>query len=98
MVRVSRTAIDDSLYSVWQRIAKADSASTADRAMYSLEYYINTGRASTDFLNAFVNTDGRQKNRIAKILQDSGADTDKICRIKKVLEKVKLSVDKQLSM
>lgn len=70
---ISRTAIEDYTHSVWKYIAKRESTLMADKLISPLTWYIDTGRASTDFLNKLIDT---KYFVIARVLMKAGITSD----------------------
>lgn len=70
---ISRTAIDDYTCSVWKYIAGRESTLMADKLVSPLTWYINTGRASADFLNKLIDT---KYFVIARVLMKAGITSD----------------------
>lgn len=81
---ISRTAIDNSIWDVRILLIRKLGVDEADRKMHPLEWYISTGRASTEFLRAFIESD---PSNIADLLMKRGSDEQVIRRLKKHLGK-----------
>lgn len=83
MKNISLDNIEDAMFSVRMKIAKKTSFNEADKHISPLIYYINTGRAPTDFLKLFINTGERQKatiaNRLIKYSGNYEKAIDNIC-------------------
>lgn len=74
MVRISATAIDNYLWAVYDKIYNyVGDSRTADNMVYPLRWYVNTGRASTYFLNAMLNA---KPFMIARKLRDNYTTDD----------------------
>ena len=68
MKNVSFCNIDNAVHDIKTKMYKKYSVDDAERYIAPLIYYINTGRASTDFLRILVNLTERQKSTIANKL------------------------------
>lgn len=84
MKNISSNAIDDTIYCIKSKLCKKYTIAESERYISPLVYYINTGRASTEFLRMFVNLSERQKNTIAnRLVKNYGNDKlaiDSICK------------------
>lgn len=82
---VSRTGIDSFLWdvnrSVYDRLG--DSRAT-ESTVFALVYYVNTGRASSDFLRILFTFSPRI---VANSLMKGGSDLEKIERLRKSVER-----------
>lgn len=88
---MSYTKIQDALWDVRTAIYKVLGNTIAtDRALDALQWYIATGRASTEFLAAFCDTSKRQKTTIAKRLIE-GASKSTEDAIKSVKQYLKIA-------
>lgn len=54
---ISRTKIDNKVWDVRIPLMRSYGVDESDRMMHPLVWYINTGRASTEFLRAFCESD-----------------------------------------
>ena len=73
MKTVSANNIDNAIYDVKSKMYKKYSVDESERFISPLIYYINTGRASTEFLRILVNLTERQKSTIAnKLIKNYG--------------------------
>ena len=61
MKTVSANNIDNAIYEIKSKMYKKYSVDESERFISPLIYYINTGRASTEFLRILVNLTERQK-------------------------------------
>ena len=85
-ILLSAYAIDNALYLLYRKSLDFNfsedpaSAYIATIANYGLHYYIQTGRASTEFLKAFINlTDCRMNTAIKKCIKaDARTEADAI--------------------
>lgn len=84
MKTVSANIIDDMLYGIKSKMYKKHTIAESERYISPLVYYINTGRASTDFLKILINLSERQKSTIAnRLIKNYGNDKeaiDSICK------------------
>lgn len=78
-INISATKIDCFLWDVEYRLMVAYGASAAEREIAPLKWYINTGRASIDFLKALVVC---KPYMIARKLHMGGTDEETICRVR----------------
>ena len=82
MKSVSINTIDDTIYSIKSKLYKKYTIAETENYISPLVYYINTGRASTEFLKIFINLTERQKSVIAnKLVKYYGNDKTTIDRI-----------------
>lgn len=73
MKTVSANNIDNAIYEIKSKMYKKYSVDESERFISPLIYYVNTGRASTDFLRILVNLTERQKSTIAnKLIKNHG--------------------------
>ena len=73
MKNVSFCNIDNAVHDIKSKMYKKHSVDDVERYIAPLIYYINTGRASTDFLRILVNLTERQKSTIAnKLIKNYG--------------------------
>ena len=70
---ISRTAIEDYTHSVWKYIARRESTLMAVKLISPLTWYIDTGRASADFLNKLIDS---KFFVIARVLMKAGTASD----------------------
>lgn len=78
-VRLSRTAIDNTIIDIEKKMWKKCSINTSFACIAPLTWYIDTGRATTDFLKILINTDERQKSTIAnRLIKARCGDYNKI--------------------
>lgn len=80
---MSRTKIDNGLWTIKRYMMQRYGCDVADREMYPLEWYVHTGRASTDFLNRLLSA---KPFMIARRLHKGGSDDEIISRIKDFLK------------
>jgi hypothetical protein len=77
---ISSTGIDNYLYDVTHYLMEHHGIDTAYRMASPLQYYLNTGRGSTQFLHKLLET---KPYIIARILAKGGADSDIMDAIKR---------------
>lgn len=77
--------IDDAIFSIKMKIWKKTSSKESESLIAPLEWWINTGRASTPFLKALVFTTERQKLTIANKLVQGGSYEEAIKRVRDYL-------------
>lgn len=84
MKTVSANNIDNVIYEIKSKMYKKHSIDDAERYISPLIYYINTGRAPTEFLRILVNLTERQKSTVANRLVKNYGNTenaiDSICQ------------------
>lgn len=80
--RISRTAIDTCLYDIEAHIMRKHGTQAAAHDMQSLYWYVNTGRASVDFLGLLINA---KPFIIARILHKSSTEAEAIENLKRYL-------------
>ncbi len=73
MKSVNKNTIDETLCDITNRLQTRATVDEADRCVSPLYWYINTGRAPTDFLRLLVNAGGRQRESIAERLAKPGS-------------------------
>ncbi len=73
MKSVNKTTIDETLCDITKRLQTRATVDEADRCVSPLHWYINSGRAPTDFLRLLVNAGGRQRESIAERLAKPGS-------------------------
>ena len=78
-ININRTAIDTCIWSIKRYMMKTYGCDTAVREMYPLEWYIETGRASTDFLRKLI---AAKPYMVARRLHKGGSDLEAISRVK----------------
>jgi len=76
MKNVSLTSIDNTIWDIKSKISKKHTINESESFISPLVYYINTGRAPTEFLRIFVNLSERQKNTIANRLENNAGNTE----------------------
>ena len=76
MKTVSANNIDSAIYEIKSKMYKKHSINESERFISPLIYYINTGRASTEFLKILVNLTERQKSTIANKLVKNYGNTE----------------------
>ena len=64
----------------------AGSVDGADRMVSDLKWYINTGRASTEFLRVFCHLKGNQYKKIAVLLSAGGSTEETVARVKAYID------------
>lgn len=79
-VSISKTLIDSYLWSVLSYLRGKCGVDGADRALSPLQWYVVTGRASTDFLGRLVQV---KPYVIGRILLKGGSDLEVIEAVKK---------------
>lgn len=77
---IGSDGIDNYIWDVRRKTREVLGVDRGDLAMHPLTYYINTGRASCEFLHKLVAT---SPTRIARILMGGGSDDYIISRIKR---------------
>lgn len=75
---LSTTMIDSKLYDIQRELTKREGIRWAERDMSPLYWYVNTGRASTDFLRKLFSV---KPYLIARDIMKGGSDQDIINRI-----------------
>ncbi len=73
MKSVNKNTIDETLCDITKRLQIRATVDEADRCVSPLHWYINSGRAPTDFLRLLVNAGGRQRESIAERLARPGS-------------------------
>lgn len=82
---VSRSGIDSFLWDVNRAVySKLGDTKETENIVSAIVWYVNTGRASSDFLRQIFTFSPRI---IANSLMKGGSDLDKIERIKKAVER-----------
>jgi len=76
---MSATAIDNKLWEVYSYMMHRVGVDAASRMMSPLNWYINTGRASGEFLRAFCSA---KAFVMARVLAKGGSDDEIIQRLK----------------
>ena len=83
-IRISRTAIDEALFSLekasWQYGQRGKNAAEG------VAWYVNTARATTDFLTAFINLSSYRMNTLAEKIAKCGTAEDVVAVTKKYLK------------
>lgn len=82
---MSATEIDNMLYDLWLKAANKYTSKEADRIIEPLNWYIGTGRASTDTIRALLATTSRQRTAIISRLAKCGCYDDGARAIKEYL-------------
>ena len=77
---ISRNGIDDYIWDVEHICINSAGFAPGERAVAPLAYYINTGRASVEFLRKLFRVHPRW---IARILLDGRSDHETLSRVKK---------------
>lgn len=73
--RLSRDSIDDAIFSVKKKMWRKCTVNESKKYISPLVYYIETGRAPTEFLKIIVNLSERQKSTIAnRLIKNHGND------------------------
>ena len=80
---ISNTLVNGYMWKIQKYLMQKYGATEAERDISPLQWYINTGRASADFLLKLVNT---KSYLIAKILHNGGSDSEIIKRIKNYIK------------
>ena len=80
---ISATSIDNTLWAIESWLMTRYGVSAARREISPLRWYVNTGRASTSFLEALS---ACQPYLVARRLHQGGSDEEIIKRIKKLLK------------
>lgn len=84
MKSVSVNNIEEMMYCIKSKLYKKYTIAESERYISPLIYYINTGRASTEFLRILINLTERQKstiaNRLVKNYGNDKAAIDSICQ------------------
>lgn len=81
---LSYTAINKKMHEIRMELWKKTGSSVrGDSLMYPLVYYVNTGRASAEFLKRLINA---KTFMIVRKLQSGGSDQEIMKRIKKYLD------------
>lgn len=75
---MSRTKIDEYIWAVEAQLRRKHGISQAERYMIPLVWYINTARASAQFLRLLLDT---KPSTISRVLEAGGSDEDVINRI-----------------
>lgn len=70
---ISRTAIENYTFSIWKYIAGRKSTLMADKLVSPLTWYIDTGRASADFIRKLMEV---KYFVIARVLMKAGIASD----------------------
>ena len=82
-IEINKTSIDCGLWAIQRNLMQKYGCDVAAGEMYPLLWYVNTGRASTEFLKRLINA---KPFMIARILHRGGADAEIINRIKNYLK------------
>ena len=84
MKSVSANNIEEMMYCIKSKLYKKYTIAESERYISPRIYYINTGRASTEFLRILINLTERQKstiaNRLVKNYGNDKAAIDSICQ------------------
>lgn len=83
-IRISRTAIDNAIFSLEKALQKY--GRSGKNAVEGVAWYVNTARATTDFLNAFVNLSTYRMNKLAEKIAKCGTTVDVITVTKKYMK------------
>jgi len=73
MISVNNHTIDEALRDITKRLQSRAAEGETERCISPLHWYINSGRAPTDFLHLLVNAGGRQRESIAGRLAGHGS-------------------------
>ncbi len=73
MKSVNKNTIDETLRDITKRLQIRAAVDEAGRCASPLYWYINSGRAPTDFLRLLVNASGQQRENIASRLAQPGS-------------------------
>ena len=79
---ISRARIDAELWEIRMALAKELGFDESERKMYPITWYVNTGRASIEFLRNLFSAD---KTRIVNALKSSVCEDEAIRKIKKII-------------
>lgn len=80
--RISATTIDDTLWNIQKYLMSRYGCTESEKDMDALRYYVNTGRASNEFLRALVNA---KPFMIGRLLHKGGTVDETIDRVKTYL-------------
>ena len=80
---ISNSLVNDYMWKIQKYLMEKYGEKEAERNISALQWYINTGRASADFLLKLVNT---KSYLIARILHNGGSDSEVIQRIKNYIK------------
>ena len=83
-IRISRTAIDNAIFSLEKALRKY--GRSGRNAAESVAWYVNTARATTDFLTAFINLSSYRMNTLAGKIAKCGTAEDIVAVTKKYLK------------
>ena len=83
-IRISRNAIDEALFSLEKASWKY--GRSGKNAAEGVAWYVNTARATTDFLKEFINLSSRRMNTLAEKIAKYGTTEDVIAVTKKYLK------------
>lgn len=78
-IKVNQTTIDDGIWKIRKCLMEKYGCTAADREISPLVWYVNTGRASTLFLEKLLNA---KAFMIARKLHAGGSDAEIIDRVK----------------
>lgn len=78
-ISISRTLVDNYIWNVKSYMMRKYGCDTAEREIYPLVWYIETGRASAQFLGDMVQ---RKPYMIGRLLHQGGSDDLSISRIR----------------
>ena len=79
-MNISKTAIDECLWAIEKELWSVVGIDQASRDMTPLKWYVNTGRASVEFLRCLFSV---KASSVAKILRMGGSDEMVIKAIKR---------------
>lgn len=84
-IHLSKTAIDEALYQIHDYLATKYGYKQADYDMQALKWYVNTRRASCEFLKALINS---KYFIVARIIHKTGVGVydDNITAVKRYLK------------
>ena len=81
-IDVNKTSIDCCLWAIERDLIKKHGTAQAQRDMQPLRWYVNTGRASLDFLRLLMTA---KPFMVARKLHEGGCDTDVVDRVKRYI-------------
>lgn len=77
-ININRTSIDTCMWHIKRYMMQTYGCDVADREFAPLEWYIETGRASTDFLRKLISA---KPYMVARRLHKGGSDCEAIKRV-----------------
>lgn len=79
-ININATSIETCLWHIQRSIMEKCGCDKAERAMYPLKWYVQTGRASVDFLRALLEA---KPFMVGRTLVKGGSDQEVIAAVKK---------------